>query len=184
LRQTARPLTLRLAVKADAPHIVNLVAQCWQRDYAAILPHAYLHGDAVESIEGYWKSRFLRTAANQLLMVAEIDGQVVAGMCAYGALKPGGEAAIDSLYVAQEHQGKGIGKALLAKAAQWCAEGFQSTSLELWVVKAVTDSVAFYASQGAVSVGTTIWKPSCGGEIEQFEMRWADISTLYRSNPL
>jgi GNAT superfamily N-acetyltransferase len=114
-----------------------------------------------------------------LLLVAKMDGKVVGALCAYGALKPGGAAAIDSLYVDPEHQRRGIGQAMLSQAAQWCAEGFQSTSLELGVVKAVTGSVAFYEAQGAVIHGTHLWNPSCGGSIEQFEMRWPIISALY-----
>lgn len=139
--------TIRSAVAADAPAI------------AAIYAHHVLHGtatfDTVPPSDGAWIDRIAAIAARGWpFLVAEVDG-AVAGY-AYAAQfrdRPAyAEAAEDSIYVAPERIGSGVGSALLPAllAASYDA-GFRQ------MIAVIGDnepaSIALHARCGFVRVG-------------------------------
>ena len=113
--------TLRRATPADIPVI------------AAIYRPAVLEGTASFEVEPPDEAEMLRrfravTDAGYPYFVAELDGRV-AGYAYAGAYRtrPGYRFTVEnSVYVAPDAQGKGIGRALLAQLIETCtAQGFR-----------------------------------------------------------
>lgn len=171
-------MQIRRAVPSDIECFIATVTDAWRTTYADFLPQTYLARTIESELRAFWIGRFARTAPNQLLAVAQINNEVAAVMCAFGALSRGGMAAIESIYVKPSYQRRGIGRQLMGCAAAWCADNFDSGSLELSVVKRNILAVDFYSRLEGQIAGTSIWHPSCGGEIEQLEICWPDIRHL------
>lgn len=86
--------------------------------------------------------------------VAEVDGNVV-GFAVwfknFSTWRGRHGIYLEDLFVAPEHRGSGIGKALLATLARECVtHGYPR--LEWWVLNWNEPSIAFYRSLGAVAM--------------------------------
>ncbi len=115
---------------------------------AAIYAHAVVHGTASFELEPPGEAEMARRRAAILeggypYLVAEIDG-VVAGYAYAGPYRPRPAyrfSVEDSIYVAPDRQGSGIGRALLARLVEECeALGFRQ------MVAVIGDS----ASRGSI----------------------------------
>jgi GNAT superfamily N-acetyltransferase len=88
----------------------------------------------------YWQDLMDR----KLIRVAEQEGKVIGFGILYDT-----EEEIDALYISKEHQGEGVGSALLKQLeAVACDLGFQRV-----IVEAAFDSENFYAGKGYKSIG-------------------------------
>jgi len=79
---------------------------------------------------------------------------------------------LDSLYVAPEHQGTGIGTALLDLAKTLRPDGFS-----LWVFESNTSARRFYAARGLVEVRRTDGDDNEEG-LPDIEMAWLGLDPL------
>lgn len=127
-------MTLRRASLADAGAIARLQRHV-MRVSLPYLPE--LH--TVEEDLWFFSERVL---PENEVWVAEADGEV----CGFIAFKPGW---INHLYIHPEHQGRGLGHALLDKAL---ADG---TRRELWTFQQNSRARAFYEARGFVLVRLT-----------------------------
>ena len=93
-------------------------------------------------------------------VVAEVDGRVVGFVCT----EPGW---VTQLYVDPDHQGLGVGTALLATTADW-------PSVQLWTFADNRRARDFYSRRGFVEVE---WTDGSGNE-----ERWPDVR-LVRESP-
>ena len=134
---------IRVAVKADAPKILQLI-----RDLA-LYEKAPL--EAVATLEQIEQTIF-SNQPSAFAHVAEVDGEVVGisiWFLNYSTWlgKPG--IYLEDLYVDPEHRGKGLGLALLKELASICSErGYER--LQWWVLDWNQPSIDFYKSLGAV----------------------------------
>ena len=86
------------------------------------------------------REHFARRIAGQEVWVAEEDGRVV-GFASIG------DGWLDHLYVAPDHQGRGIGHALFARAKESLPDGFR------WYVFQWNDRARrFYEARGGVAI--------------------------------
>jgi len=136
---------IRVAVKADAPKILQLI-----RDLA-LYEKAPL--EAVATLEQIEQTIF-SNQPSAFAHVAEVDGEVVGisiWFLNYSTWlgKPG--IYLEDLYVDPEHRGKGLGLALLKELASICSErGYER--LQWWVLDWNEASIEFYTSLGAVAM--------------------------------
>ena len=86
--------------------------------------------------------------------VAEVDGQVIGfavWFLNFSTWRGRHGIYLEDLFVAPEHRGSGIGKALLAALARECLnQGY--ARLEWWVLNWNEPSIAFYRALGAVAM--------------------------------
>ncbi|MDB5431406.1 MAG: phosphinothricin N-acetyltransferase [Caulobacter sp.] len=162
-------LTIRPATAADAPAL------------AAIYGHHCLHGfgtfeEEAPSAEEMAQRLAAVTARGLPYLVAERDGQV-AGFAYAGPFRPRAAyryTAEDSVYIAPDHQGQGVGKALLIEIIAACE------ALGLRQLMAVigdsgnTGSLALHRSLGFEQTGM--------GHSVGFKLgRWVDIVHMQRA---
>lgn len=120
-------MTLRRAIPADA----GAIARLHRHVMRVSLPYLPELHTAEEDL-WFFSERLL---PENEVWVAEAEGAV----CGYIAFKPGW---INHLYIHPDHQGQGMGDALLAKALS------DGTPRELWTFQQNTRARAFYEARG------------------------------------
>lgn len=102
-------------------------------------------GYTLEAQELHDRYQAVAQSADHTLLVAEEAGSVIALCHIYArpALDKPPEAVVQALVVDRAHQGRGIGKRMMAAAERWAAaRGFTSVSLASHVSR--SDAHAFY----------------------------------------
>lgn len=133
------------ATDADLLTVQRLAGVIWRRHYPGIITDAQIdymleRGYAPEAL-----GKFLGGAGSGLAL-GKVDGETVA----FAAWCPPGESAtlkLDKLYVLQEHQGGGLGRALIEHVAA-CGRATGCTRLILCVNKRNTGSIRAYERCG------------------------------------
>ncbi len=131
---TTSSFTIRYADSSDAQDIA-LILRKTQQHALAYLPNLHTPEQDLSYIQYI-------ILVQDTVAVAEMGGKIV-GFCAFR------KGIIDHLYVIPEHQGKGIGSALIQEAKQ------QNVSLELWVFQKNLRAQEFYKLHGFVMVEET-----------------------------
>lgn len=177
-------MDLRLATEADARGIAVVQVATWQATYRGIVPDAYLDAlDPAERAHG-WKTALAasRDQADRGVVVA-VDGTAIVGFLAFGPAREREALGLDTetgefqaLYVLPGYQGRGLGRRLVAAAAErlTCA-GYASG---LVFVLRDNPSRGFYERLGGrlthrrfVTVG--------GAELEEWGYTWPDLRPLW-----
>lgn len=111
-------VTIRPATKEDAEHVERIRTDSWTKAYAHFLPVEKLTTADSEEFLTKWRNRL----AKEGVWMAVVDGRPEAFMTLGKTDYPesGAPRQIHSLYVHPDHQGKGIGKALIKTAAEDC----------------------------------------------------------------
>lgn len=142
------PIRYRPATPADAEALARLHVASWREAYAGIVPREVL--DSVDMGEriARWREHL---ATDGVTILAEAGG-AAAGFIRAGAppepVVDGADGHIFALYVRRRHHRRGIGRALLARAAaQWRARG--GRALSVGVLTENAPAVAFYRAMGA-----------------------------------
>lgn len=138
--------------------------QSWQETYAGLMPPAFLAWNSYERC-----LKMVRTHP-QNTVVAVCEGKVVGFACyllsAPQEWKLTGEAVLAALYVLQEYQGLGLGRALAAECLR--RTGCRATSLP--VLKGNGRAVGFYRHLGFAFTGREITDSRNGAAITELEM--------------
>jgi ribosomal protein S18 acetylase RimI-like enzyme len=137
---TPAPPTIRQYLPDDLDPVVDL----WYDSWHATFPDLRHHEPKAE-----WRRRFeAEIAVEEQIYVAEVDGRL-AGFLAVKD-RGGGQGYLHEIFVTPEHQGQGIGSALMALAKALAPAG-----LRLHTLQRNTRAAAFYERHGfdVVSIG-------------------------------
>jgi GNAT superfamily N-acetyltransferase len=106
-------IRVRRAELSDVPSIAGIHVAAWHHAYRGLVPDEAFETRTIERRLQQWES-VLRGASDFVLVGCD-EAQQVRGF-ASASLKPGGgfESYLETLYVAPEMWGRGIGRALLA----------------------------------------------------------------------
>jgi ribosomal protein S18 acetylase RimI-like enzyme len=137
----------------DAQALARLHVCAWQVGYRGLMPDAFLDGLSVDESERRWSATIAEEPSSTL--VAEERGEVL-GACRFGTSSdrnaPALTAEIYSLNVHPSAWGQGIGRGLLAAAADRLALlGFSHATL--WVIHGNTRARALYERFGFTADG-------------------------------
>ena len=94
--------------------------ESWRTTYSGILPRAVIDQLAGRKSEAMWRSRLEQPAPSAATWLVERGGEVV-GFASCGEARhrlEGLEAEVYALYVLQEHQRQGAGRALVGSCAR------------------------------------------------------------------
>lgn len=133
---------------AIAGLIAELHASSWQGAYRGFYSDRFLDVDAIVERRAFWSARVpqLRALGGQLFL-ARVGGQPAGFACVETGPARTHGAFIDNLHVLPAFQGRGIGRALVARAGRW-ARAHGERQLYLYVFEANTAATRFYLATG------------------------------------
>jgi ribosomal protein S18 acetylase RimI-like enzyme len=170
----------REATPEDAASIAALHAESWRAHYRGAYRDEYLDGDVAVDRLRVWEARLAAPPPNQLVVLAEEDGDLIGFACAYGGHDATWGSLLDNIHVRREHQRRGVGAGLLAEVAAWCRAGYGGSGLYLWVLEQNDRAQRFYRSLGASDQGGEISEPPGGGKIHGRRYAWRTVPDLPR----
>lgn len=174
-------MKIRQALSSDLESIAQLHTQSWRSAYRGMLSDAYLDGDLLADRRALWGARLAQPAANQYVVVAEIDSAVVGLACAFGDHDERWGSLLENLHVSQAHRGLGLGAQLVAHVAGWCARTQSSTGLHLWVLAPNVAAQGFYTRLGASPVEESAWDAPDGNRVAELRFAWPSVTALVQA---
>jgi len=159
--------------------IAGVLVDTWRSTFRGLLADDFLDGMSREEQAVRHAQRMGASGVSYLVAVEPLAGEVI-GFANFGPGRgtvPDDIHEIYALYVRAEHQGSGIGTALVCSTALHCA-GQGAKALFAWVLTS-NPNRQFYERLGARAVETTsIWLDN--RRYEQVAYLWEDISPLLK----
>lgn len=174
-------MLIRNAHPNDARAIAAVHVAAWRTTYRGIIPDAYLAALSVADRERRWAASLADTSGRTCAFVAEDDGHIV-GFADGGPRREGSPAyagELYAIYLLASHQGRGLGRRLVAAVAAYLS-ALGMSSLLLWVL-AENPACRFYESLGGIPVER---KPiTIGGvPLDEVAYAWTDTRALLASS--
>ena len=166
-------MVIRFAGQEDLNSIAALYVRNHKAAYRGLLSDAYLDALTVSSASAKWKQKI--GSEDDCILVAEQDGSFLG----FAAAMPDPELEetwyLESLHVAEEARGKGIGTALIRTCAQVAEEkGFQQMSV--CIVRGNDSAAGLYQRLGAVHY--SYFEDDFGGTVSSSEkLVWYRLPT-------
>ncbi len=171
-------MSVRAATVADAPVIAGIHVETWRTAYRGLVSGDYLASLSTEARERFWAGLLGRADGRDIAVVAEDEGGRVVGFASGGPERSGDpdyRGELYTLYVLQEHQGRGHGRRLLAAVAERLAEA-GIHSLILWVL-AEGPARPFYEALGGRRL--RVQQIELGGAtLDEVAYGWPDSAPL------
>lgn len=148
------PFKIRRARWRDGDATRQMLVETWHDSYDGIMG-----ADKVSRLMDSHNSLLVTRlqCASGAAWLAVVDGEI-AGMASAG-VRLGGEALLSMLYVHPRHQGRGIGKALLATVLAATI----APTIDVEVLPGNTRAIAFYEREGFETSGMS-WDAAQTGE--------------------
>lgn len=180
---TAAQPTIRPAGIADAESIAVVHVDSWVETYTGLLPETIISRLNVAERARNWATLLSDVSRPDkgCVYLAEVHDQICGFVCAVPqrdeALQAQGfNTEIAAIYVLQSTQRKGLGRALMRKAAGHLAsQGHKGASL--WVLDTNAPARRFYEALGGIPVGTREdVRPEA--TLREVAYGWADLHRL------
>lgn len=165
-------IKIRFARLEDVSSIAALHAASWATTYANMLSPAYLQHTVPADRQAVWSERFNKPLHNQVVLVAEESNEIIGFACFFIREHVELGSYLDNLHVKQSHQGKGIGKSLLAEVAFICEQKCPGLGLYLSVNQANRRAQMFYLALGAHNIHADVWNAPDGSQVPTFRFYW------------
>ncbi len=171
-------MTYKVATKNDAYAIAQLHAASWRVSYRGILTDAFLDTEILQERFQVWTKRLANPTTTQFVLMAYEGDKLCGFVCAYGDDDERWGALIDNLHVLPECKGRGIGSALMRKAANWVLQNYPHSGLFLWVYADNQEAIQFYERMRGTKVGSKIHNNPGGGSSHAIRYVWRDLKSL------
>jgi GNAT superfamily N-acetyltransferase len=172
-------MRIRLAKLDDASAISRVHIDSWKTSYRGIVPDQVLDGLDYVRNGVRWREMLSNLGEMKCFFVAEDDDGRIVGFAIGGPNRDentGFNGELYAIYLLKAHQGKGIGKMLVAKVADWLSRRKYSSML-VWVLEK-NPAKYFYEALGAKPVGR---KKIVIGDapLDELSYGWPDLNTLF-----
>ena len=168
---------IRTGAPADAAALGRIYVETWRAAYPAILPGHVLTTMSEARQTAYWRRAIKHAGRTGFVLVAETDADGVIGFASAGAARAAAgsyRGEVYTLYVAQDHQGLGFGRALLTATLRRLREAGFAPVL-IWVL-ADNPARFFYEAMGGLRVAER--EDALGGlRHRELGYGWADPTT-------
>jgi ribosomal protein S18 acetylase RimI-like enzyme len=163
---------IRPALPTDLDTVGEVHRQARQVAYAGIVPAAALEAMTARKLRNWWARRFADEAADHRMAVLERGG-VVVGFSYVGPADGGngvsGAGELYALHVHPDHQGRGLGRALIRHAVGTLDDlGYRQAVL--WVLAGNAAARRFYERAGWTGDGATRTGPI--GDVDVPQVRY------------
>lgn len=172
-------MIVRPAAATDAAAIAHIHVASWRAAYPGIVPDDVLARLDVGVSTARWERRFADPEYPQGTFVAEDAAGAVVGFANGGPERdgtPGYAGELYALYLLQQAQGQGAGRALVRAVTNWLAAR-EMTAMLVWVLAENGGARGFYERLGGRYVAT---KPyAIGGRtLDEVAYGWTDTAAL------
>lgn len=176
---TPNATRIRSATPTDAQGIAAVHVETWRDVYAGIVPDEYILSLNSVNRARLWTQILEKEKAGQEVLVAEAGEANIIGFASGGPARSNNmpalrhfDAEIFTLYVHPNHQGRGLGRALLietfsALSRRGCLDAF------LWVLSA-NPARFFYEAMAGQSVAERTEK-FAGAELAETAYAWDNL---------
>ncbi|MFQ5844606.1 MAG: GNAT family N-acetyltransferase [Planctomycetota bacterium] len=167
-------VVIRPARPGDAQAIGRVYVETWRSTYAGILPDRVLVGLSQSRQALIWSRAIAKRGRAEFVAVAEDPADGVIGFASSGPAVEGppGWGEVFTLYVLPDHQGEGLGRALLAALfSDFVAHGIGAALI--WVL-AANPFRFFYQAMGGRPVAEreeSLW----GTRVREVAYGWPDL---------
>jgi ribosomal protein S18 acetylase RimI-like enzyme len=170
---------VRQATVLDVAAIGRIEVETWRETYPGVLPDKLLIGLSPRQRARSWTAYVARSPADILVATAERGAVVGFGNCgAQRGAVPGLAGEIFTLYVAPEHQGRGIGRQLLMGLFRRLVRS-DLPSAVVWVL-AQNPSRFFYERTGGSLVARRNIDVG-GARVDAVAYAWRDLRSVIRA---
>ncbi|MEI8411150.1 MULTISPECIES: GNAT family N-acetyltransferase [unclassified Kribbella] len=133
-------IEVRKAQLADVGAVREIGLKTWPVAYGGLVSEKFI----VDGLAQWWSPEAVEWLIRNGITLVAAEGEQLVGMVGLG--REGDFWVMWKLYVLPDHQGKGVGKALLDAAIKALPEG--TTELLLDVLVANEKAIAFYRANG------------------------------------
>lgn len=169
-------MQIRTATQADAPNIAQLHAQSWQIHYRGVYSDAYLDHQVLDDRMAVWQQRLKTPAANQFILVAEQEQQLLGFACLFFDDNPVFGTLLDNLHVSKLYQGMGLGRQLIAASVKAIlVHSPQVDGFYLWVLEENAPAIQFYERIGGIRHETKSDENPGGGFSNKYRYVWRGL---------
>jgi GNAT superfamily N-acetyltransferase len=165
----------------DAEILATLHIASWRSAYRGILRDAYLDVDLVDDRHAVWSERLSNLTPSHFGFIADMEGQPVGFVFVHGHDDPTWGTLIDNLHVLPNLKGNGLGRLLMAAAAQEASARYSEDGVYLWVFEENTQARGFYAHLGGRSVERALVEAPGGGQVPRWRIVWSNPGDLVRA---
>jgi len=171
-------LTIRSATPDDVEQIAHVHVDSWRTTYPGIVPGEYLAALSIPDRVTAWREGI---ASGIAVHVAQLNGEIVGFISGGPIREPIGiyDGELYAVYLLQQAQGQGIGRALLQGLAGWLL-GQGLKSMAVWVLEQ-NPAKNFYMRTGAerlvsknIEIGGAILSEAAYG--------WPDLRSLVKDS--
>jgi GNAT superfamily N-acetyltransferase len=152
----------REAGPADADRVAALHADSWRRHYRGAYADAFLDGDVLADRRSVWSSRLAAPRPEHVTLLAEADAELVGFVHLVLDEDERWGTLLDNLHVVHGWQRRGVGSALIVRAAQAVLDRARSDAMYLWVLEQNTAAQEFYAAHGGRAAERHLVEPPGG----------------------
>jgi ribosomal protein S18 acetylase RimI-like enzyme len=171
-------LTIRPMRADDVALVASLHVASWRTAYRDILSDDYLAHHAAAERHRHWAVRLAAARSAEAGRIAYVDRQPVAFLYLIADQDPARGTLLDNLHVGPDARGAGLGRRLLAEAAEVIAAHRWPTGLHLWVFEANAGARRFYERHGAIQIDRILYDAADGGRHPAVCYAWADAAAL------
>lgn len=163
----------------DAARIAHVHVASWRSTYAGMLPDSYLAAMDERDYERRWARTIQDPYHRSTVLVAE-DEEGVVGFASCGRERDGDpryDGELYAIYLLEETQGRGHGRALAeASAAALALRGM--TSMVAWVLRDNRRARGFYERLGGVYLRERPLDLTLETSVPEVSYVWADTAPL------
>ncbi len=171
-------LKIRKAMRNDAATIARVHVETWRSAYAGSVPNRYLLELSSEVEAVRWQRRIGQARSRETTLVAEVPSptsSLLVGFVSGGPARrhsPPAKAEVYTLYVLDDYQNLGIGRALLTGLLRdLLARGYNDAFL--WVL-ADNPARFFYQAMGGQAAGQQE-EAFAGAKLKEEAYIWPDL---------
>jgi GNAT superfamily N-acetyltransferase len=163
---------------AEYKDIAALQTESWRSAYRDILPASYLDGPSLEERRIHWE-HLLSAARERCGAFLAKDGEALLGfVCVLLDEDPAWGARLDNIHVRPDHRGKGAGRILFKRAAQWVSTCEPRWPMHLLVFEANHTARRFYEGLNGNVVEQYAQKTPAGVVVPSLRFLWEKPATI------
>lgn len=165
-------MEIRIAKYNDYEDIAKLHAESWRLNYKNVMDATYLKEAVQEDWTLIWQTRLINPPMNQHVLLVEDMGVLCGFICVFGNHDFEKGSIIESLHIAPNYQGRGLGHLLVKEVIEWIAQYFPDSGVYSEVMDQNKQAIEFYDHLGGQHNSERVWHAPSGNDIDEWVITW------------